>query len=104
MSRRPAQPKTGDIDFRELHASERIGIVTPGVLTLDSEGEEVAADAAAIAIVACASAATCRPTGRPLRFDPETGPVCGILSHARHMEFSWLDDLGGRRSSSSPAR
>lgn len=86
----PGLSEQGDIDFRELHASERIGIVTPGVLVTDTSGDVVATDQAAIPI-GLHIRRDFQADGRP--FNPILNqPVTGIVAPTRAIEFSWLDD------------
>ncbi|KPL53208.1 hypothetical protein ABB55_14115 [Prosthecomicrobium hirschii] len=86
----PGISEQGDLDFRELHASERIGIVTPGVLVTNTAGDVVATDQAAIQI-GLHIRRDFQADGRP--FNPILNqPVTGIVAPTRAIEFSWLDD------------
>lgn len=86
----PGATRQGDQDFRETVASERIGLVTPGVLVTNSLGEEVETDAAAIAI-GLHIRRDFQRDGRPFQ-SILNQPCYGILAPTRAIEFSWVDD------------
>ncbi len=86
----PGGSLQGDQDFRETVASERIGLVTPGVLVSDSAGDEVETDAAAIAI-GLHIRRDFQKDGRPFQ-SILNQPCYGILAPTRAIEFSWVDD------------